>query len=871
MKTAIVALPIVASVLIVGLAVTLLWMIGSVSGERERFSSLEIAPKDGDVFVAVNTDPTSPQWLAVNDSLDAINAKDPIRRAIDEALAEVNLDWEEDILPVAGDEAFFSVPDVSEAGTDGGYVAGFRLRDTEKAREVFDGLRERAVEEGQEYREEEYEGVTIYYTVGPETDFDGLSGLGGGSMFCMTGPDGKQECTCEDERGSYSAQRVGVDGWTCRGSEPDRQETLSPNGAVALFEDVLALGGSPDDVKLVIDVVQGRAPSAQENERLQEFRETQKEDFLMWGYVDMAQVWDMAEGFADVTLEQGEDQSGPVEPEPLPTAAPPPSPDVPRDDDFAVRSFDSDIVVDSNGSLLVTEHIVVDFGALPKHGIFRDIPTEVPYNFENNELIEIGQVGVTRDGQPESYEVSRAQPYTEIRIGDPGVTISGTHEYVIQYTVYGGIMVFEPGEDGFYEVSWNVTGDRWSVPIEKASATVTVPSGEVLGASCNVGIDPTDMLNVYLSEGCDEGIPSLQSVTVNTDAPISAGTGLSIRVPVDGPINAQPPVLSQRDTFTYDGFEFPSEEPEEPILPFAFNSEETFDELRGTYDRVGFSISAAGDGFALDLTVLYTPGFEPDYAVEPTEVFDSHFADSVPADTMLFFAGYDLYGQTKAFSDYLDQLELADGSTGDDFLEDFAEATGLDLEEDILALLTGEYAVAGNVSGFDKDTPDFSIMALMDVADAAKAEEALHTLGAFLEDENHVNVDDSGEVQRWSFTGDSGIEAVGVAVEREAVIAGYPDGTVKDAVDGLGQSLADTEDWKRTLQLLPQDTTSVGFVSLARIFEELRGTEAEQSFNDSTGDEFTLDDLAAIRSVGFATTTRDNGFGMHFVLFTEDR
>ena len=36
------------------------------------------------------------------------------------------------------------------------------------------------------------------------------------------------------------------------------------SGAVALFDNVLAIGGSPDDVKSVIDVVQGRAPSAEE-------------------------------------------------------------------------------------------------------------------------------------------------------------------------------------------------------------------------------------------------------------------------------------------------------------------------------------------------------------------------------------------------------------------------------------------------------------------------------------------------------------------------------------------------------------------------------------------------------------------------------
>jgi hypothetical protein len=138
-------------------------------------------------------------------------------------------------------------------------------------------------------------------------------------------------------------------------------------------------------------------------------------------------------------------------------------------------------------------------------------------------------------------------------------------------------------------------------------------------------------------------------------------------------------------------------------------------------------------------------------------------------------------------------------------------------------------------------------------------------------DEALVDIDDSGAVQRWQPVDASGVEAIGVTIDGDALIAGYPDTAVEDYRSGFDRSLADTGDWKRTLELLPRDTTSIGFISLARIFEGLRGTEAEDSFNDSTDGELTLDDLAAIRSLGFATTARDNGFGMHVVLLMEDR
>ena len=429
MTKAIVALPVVASALIVGIVITLLWMAGSVSGERAKFSSLEIAPKDADVFVAINTDPTSPQWLAVNDSLEAINTKDRLRRLIDEALAEINLDWEEDILPVAGDEAFFSVPDISKV-EDGGFVAGFRLRDTAGAQEVFNSLRQRAEDEGEEFEEEEYEGVTIYYT---------------------------------KDSSSFAN---------------------SDDAAVALFGDVLAVGASPDDVKGIIDVVQGRAPSAEENERLQEFREIQKEEFLVWGYADLGSMWDTLEESLAAALESGGslgigDVAAPLTPEPVPTRAP--------EGDFRVPAFHADYrIVD--GALHVTERITVDFGDTPKHGIYRDFATRIGYDFGRDESIDYSTVSVTRDGVPEPFEETSAGDHYEVKFGDPNATITGEHTYEFQYTIIGGIRQKIWGSpDASYELRWIATGDQWPVPIEESSVTFTAPAGTIESTDCFVG------------------------------------------------------------------------------------------------------------------------------------------------------------------------------------------------------------------------------------------------------------------------------------------------------------------------------------------------------------------------------------------------
>ncbi|MEK7248322.1 MAG: DUF3352 domain-containing protein, partial [Chloroflexota bacterium] len=372
-----------ASILIIGGVVGALWVMGSASGERARFSSLEAAPKQADVFFAVNTDPTSPQWLAVNNSLDNLNAKDPIRKAIDEALADVNLEWDRDIAPVAGDEAFFSIPDISDAGPDGGWDAGVLLNDPGHAQEVFTQLRQR--DDSPPMTEEEYNGVAIF-TTELSTPLD--LGTGGSASDCIriVGSSDSPTTTtepCEDggdnffayepffDCGGFGFRADGTPDENAYGGEPcetDAQyclwhgfvptgdesapyettacegassycgayglfptETPAPDGlpcgddfdylfeeqsfgddpifdttestpsttAIAFVDNVLALGGSADDVKAVIDVVQGRAESAESNERLQEFRAHQKEDFLVWGYADLADVWSEAEDTFD--------------------------------------------------------------------------------------------------------------------------------------------------------------------------------------------------------------------------------------------------------------------------------------------------------------------------------------------------------------------------------------------------------------------------------------------------------------------------------------------------------------------------------------------------------------------------------------------
>ncbi|MDP3997727.1 MAG: DUF2207 domain-containing protein [Candidatus Andersenbacteria bacterium] len=184
---------------------------------------------------------------------------------------------------------------------------------------------------------------------------------------------------------------------------------------------------------------------------------------------------------------------------------------------WRINSLDSDLTVQPDGVLAVTESIAVDFGLLSKHGIYRDLP--VTYQEENGSksYTRITDITVIQDGTPAVVDTTSNGANLRIKIGDADRTISGKHDYVISYAVTGVLRAYE----GFDELYWNVTGNEWEVPINEARATVTVPV-PVLRAACYKG--------VYGSkEKCDDLTQAEHKVTVAALG-LAAGEGLTVAV-----------------------------------------------------------------------------------------------------------------------------------------------------------------------------------------------------------------------------------------------------------------------------------------------------------------------------------------------------
>lgn len=133
-----------------------------------------------------------------------------------------------------------------------------------------------------------------------------------------------------------------------------------------------------------------------------------------------------------------------------------------------IRSFDTQIIANKDGTMNITEAIIYDFEAEDRHGIFRYIPL---YSKVGNlyRIVKIHDISIERDGQKEKFEESKNSEQISFKIGDPDRTITGPHTYKISYVVENGIGSNFPDFD---EIYWNTTGNDWPVVIEKASAEV---------------------------------------------------------------------------------------------------------------------------------------------------------------------------------------------------------------------------------------------------------------------------------------------------------------------------------------------------------------------------------------------------------------
>lgn len=188
-----------------------------------------------------------------------------------------------------------------------------------------------------------------------------------------------------------------------------------------------------------------------------------------------------------------------------------------------VLSYNSDITVNPNSTLLVTETIKIFVVGGKSHQQFhRDILTTYHDRFSNPYDIHLEVLSLQRDSQPVGIHLRKITDGLRVDLGPRHEAATpGEHTYDLTYSV--------DRELGFYseydELYWNVTGDGWNLPIQQATATVHLPRGIVQQAillDAYTGRAGSAATNYVASAD------ALGTATFRTTGPLAPGESMTI-------------------------------------------------------------------------------------------------------------------------------------------------------------------------------------------------------------------------------------------------------------------------------------------------------------------------------------------------------
>jgi uncharacterized membrane protein YgcG len=142
--------------------------------------------------------------------------------------------------------------------------------------------------------------------------------------------------------------------------------------------------------------------------------------------------------------------------------------------DERILSFDETVTVQSDGALQVREVIRVRAeGRNIRRGIFRDFPTIYQASDGREIVVGFRFESATRDGQDEPWRTEPLGNGVRVYLGSASVMLpQGEHTYELVYRTDRQMGFFADHD----ELYWNVTGNGWAFPIDRATARVILPA-----------------------------------------------------------------------------------------------------------------------------------------------------------------------------------------------------------------------------------------------------------------------------------------------------------------------------------------------------------------------------------------------------------
>jgi Predicted membrane protein (DUF2207) len=183
-----------------------------------------------------------------------------------------------------------------------------------------------------------------------------------------------------------------------------------------------------------------------------------------------------------------------------------------------IEAYDVVLQVRPDGGMHVTETIKYDFGsASGRHGIVRKISTRRKVSGAYDRVISIRGVRARTDPPGgDGLAVSKDDDDEVLKIGDQSATVTGAKTYVIDYDVPRALIP-RTRQDELY---WNAIGTNWSVPISRATLTVSAPV-PIAAAACYRGRENS-------TSPCP--VQRHDDTMTATSGPLRTGEGITIRL-----------------------------------------------------------------------------------------------------------------------------------------------------------------------------------------------------------------------------------------------------------------------------------------------------------------------------------------------------
>ncbi|MCX6809470.1 MAG: DUF2207 domain-containing protein [Candidatus Berkelbacteria bacterium] len=144
-------------------------------------------------------------------------------------------------------------------------------------------------------------------------------------------------------------------------------------------------------------------------------------------------------------------------------------------DYWYVKDFKTQIIVNRDSSLDITENITADCGSAQKHGIFRVLPTRQILSSTKNIESPIELISITDFNNNKIDYISsndRISHTLTWKIGNENKLVSGVNYYKIKYHVKNAV---RHNSSDFDELYWNLNGNFWDIPIDNFSASIAFP------------------------------------------------------------------------------------------------------------------------------------------------------------------------------------------------------------------------------------------------------------------------------------------------------------------------------------------------------------------------------------------------------------